>query len=73
MATGLGSVNGTNLVNNWAALTAATQPTVVTLTASSLSTSSVNRLPFRDRLRRFQDLAHRPESVAIEGMISGPQ
>jgi len=36
---GLGSVNATNLVNNWAALTAATQPTVVTLSASSLSSS----------------------------------
>ena len=71
MATGLGSVNATNLVNNWAALTAATQPTVVTLTASSLSTSYGQPITLSGSVAPLSGSGTPPGSVAIEGLISG--
>ena len=73
MATGLGSVNATNLVNNWAALTAATQPTVVTLSASSLSSSYGQPITLSGSVTPLSGSGTPPGAVAIEGLISGAQ
>ena len=71
MATGLGSVNATNLVNNWAALTAAQQPTAVTLSASSTTTSYGQPVTLSGSVTPLSGSGTPPRSVAIEGLISG--
>ena len=73
LATGLGSVNATNLVNNWAALTAVTQPTLVTLSASSLSSSYGQPVKLSGTVTPLSGSGTPPGSVAIEGLISGAQ
>jgi subtilase family serine protease len=73
LATGLGSVNATNLVNNWAALTAAKQPTAITLSASSLSSSYGQPITLSGSVTPLSGSGTPPGSVAIEGLISGAQ
>jgi hypothetical protein len=73
LATGLGSVNATNLVNNWAALTAATQPTVVTLSASGSSISYGQPVTISGTVASLSGSAVSSGTVAIEGLIQGAQ
>jgi hypothetical protein len=71
MATGLGSINATNLVNNWASLTAATQPTVTTLSASSLSTTYGQPVTFSGSVTPQTGSGTPPGAVALIGLIPG--
>jgi hypothetical protein len=73
LATGLGSVNATNLVNNWAALTAATQPAVVTLSASGSSITYGQPVTLTGTVVSQSGAPISSGTVAIEGLIQGAQ
>ena len=68
LATGLGSVNAENLVNNWATLSAAAQPTAVTLTASNTLTSYGQPVTLSGSVTPLTGSGIPPGSVSIQGM-----
>jgi Pro-kumamolisin, activation domain/Bacterial Ig-like domain (group 3)/FG-GAP-like repeat len=66
--TGLGSINVENLVNNWATLAAATQPTTTTLTASTTLSSYGQPITFSGTVAPVSGSGTPPGTVSIQGM-----
>jgi subtilase family serine protease len=68
LVTGLGSVNAENLVNNWATLATAAQPTAVTLSASSTLTSYGEPVTLSGSVTPLTGSGTPPGSISIQGM-----
>ncbi|MBB5059559.1 hypothetical protein HDF16_004285 [Granulicella aggregans] len=66
--TGLGSINVENLVNNWATLAAATQPTTTTLTASTTLSSYGQLITLSGTVAPVSGSGTPPGAVSIQGM-----